>query len=121
MCEHVFPVTSQGHRYAQFQRALKTGNAHLALAAAAELRQVGLADALSLCLLIRDDDPIRYDRAAVRWVALLLDRDRKLPLGDLRELAELLVGVGRHDEVARLRLERWLRMHGFGDEADRVA
>ena len=24
------PVTSQGHRYAQFQRALKTGNAHLA-------------------------------------------------------------------------------------------
>jgi hypothetical protein len=51
------PVTSQGHRYAQFQRALKTGNAHLALAAAAELRHVDLADALSLVLLIRDDDP----------------------------------------------------------------
>jgi hypothetical protein len=50
-------VTSQGHRYAQFQRALKTGNAHLALAAAAELRHVDLADALSLVLLIRDDDP----------------------------------------------------------------
>ena len=40
-------VTSHGHHYAQFQRALKTGNAHLALAAAAELRQVGLADALA--------------------------------------------------------------------------
>ncbi len=39
MCEHVFPMTSQGHRYAQFQRALKTGNAHLALAAAAAIEQ----------------------------------------------------------------------------------
>jgi hypothetical protein len=39
-------------------------------------------------------DPIRYDRAAVRWLALLLDRDRSLHLGDLHKLAELLVGVG---------------------------
>jgi len=53
-------MTSQGHRYAQFQRALKTGNAHLALAAAAELRHVDLADPLSLVLLIREDDPLRY-------------------------------------------------------------
>lgn len=29
---------------------------------------------------------MRYDRAAVRWVALLLDKDRTLNLGDLREL-----------------------------------
>jgi hypothetical protein len=45
MCEHPFPVGSQGHQYTQFQRALKTGNGHLALAAAAELRPVDLADA----------------------------------------------------------------------------
>ena len=44
-------MTSQGHVYAQFQRALKTGNAHLAFAAAAELRHVDVADALSLVLL----------------------------------------------------------------------
>jgi hypothetical protein len=36
-----------------------SGHAHLALAAAAEPRDVGLADALSLVLLIRDDDPQR--------------------------------------------------------------
>jgi hypothetical protein len=59
-------VTSQGHRYAQFQRALKTGNAHLALAAAAELRHVDLADALSLVVLIRDSAPLRYEHTAVR-------------------------------------------------------
>src|SRR3989442_9486395 len=108
MCEHAFAVTSQGHPYAKFQRALKTRNAHLALAAAADLRAIGLADALSLILLVRDDDPIRYDRAAVRWVALLLAQDRSLHLGDLRELADLLMGVGHHDQVAQLRLERWL-------------
>ena len=99
-------MTSQGHLYAQFQRALKTGNAHLALAAAAELRHVDLADALSLVLLIRDDDPQRYDRAAVRWLA---------------RYVEQVDGAGRHDRVAVLRLERWLRARGYEDEADRVA
>jgi hypothetical protein len=114
-------MTSQGRPYTKFQRALKTGNAHIALAAAAELKTIGLADALSLTLLVRDDDPIRYDRAAVRWLALLLAQDRSLHLGDLRELADLLLGVGHYDQVAQLRLERWLRGRGFGEEADRVA
>lgn len=36
-------MTSQGHHYARFQRALKTGYAHIALAAAAELCHVDLA------------------------------------------------------------------------------
>jgi hypothetical protein len=44
-----------------------------------------------------------------------------LHLEDLRELADLLVGVGGHDQVAQLRLERWLKMRGFGEEANRVA
>jgi hypothetical protein len=63
------PRDASWSRHAQFQRALKTGNAHLTLAAAAELRQVDLADALSLVLLVREDAPLKYDRAAVRWVA----------------------------------------------------
>jgi hypothetical protein len=49
--------------------ACAQGNAHLTIAAAAELRQVGLADALSLLLLIREDKPVLYDKAAVRWFA----------------------------------------------------
>jgi hypothetical protein len=115
------PVTSQGHRYAQFQRALRTGNAHLALAAAAELRHVALADALSLVLLIRDDDPLRYERAAVRWLSRYTAEDRQLRLADARELVDMLDAVGRHDQVAKLRLERFFRARGYGDEADRVA
>jgi len=46
MCEHAF-VTSQGHAYSRFQRALKTGSAFLAMEAARELAFLGLADALS--------------------------------------------------------------------------
>jgi hypothetical protein len=38
-CEHVF-VTSQGSPYARFQRALPTGNAHLAWSAATELQHI---------------------------------------------------------------------------------
>jgi hypothetical protein len=102
-------------------RALKTGNAHLALAAAAELRHVDLADALSLVLLIRDGDPLRYERAAVRWLARYAAQDRAMRLAEARELVDLLDGAGRHDRVAVLRLERWLRARGYEDEADRVA
>jgi hypothetical protein len=114
-------VTSQGHRYAQFQRALKTGNAHLALAVAAELRHVDLADALSLVLLIRDDDPLLFERAAVRWLSRYAAKDRQLRLAEARELVDMLVGVGRHDQVAAMRLERFLRSRGYESEADRVA
>jgi hypothetical protein len=94
-------MTSQGHAYATVQRALKTGNAHIALAAAAELRQVGLADALSLVLLIREDNPVLYDKAAARWVSKYAADDRYLLLRDARELIDLLDGAGRHDQGRR--------------------
>jgi hypothetical protein len=48
-------------------------------------------------------------------------RGSQLRLGDARELVDLLAAVGRHDQVAKLRLERWLRARGYDDEADRVA
>jgi hypothetical protein len=64
-------VTSQGHPYARFRRALATGNACLAEAAARDVQHVALRDALELCLLYRDD-PERYERAAARWIARLV-------------------------------------------------
>jgi hypothetical protein len=63
----------------------------------------------SLVLLIRDDDPLRFERAAVRWLSRYTAGDRGLRLSEARELVEMLDGVGRHDQVARLRLERFLR------------
>jgi hypothetical protein len=76
---------------------------------------------LSLALLIRDDDPLRYERAAVRWLSRYAAADRELRLAEARELVDMLQAVGRHDQVATLRLERWLRSRGYEVEADRVA
>jgi hypothetical protein len=61
-------LTSQGNAYAQFQRAVKRGNPILALDAARELNHVTLEDALSLCLVMRQDTR-RYQRAGARWLA----------------------------------------------------
>lgn len=58
-------MTSDGSPYGRFQRALKTGNVNLALAAARELPKINLSDSLRLCLLLRDTD--LFERAALRW------------------------------------------------------
>lgn len=60
-------MTSQGHAYARFRRALKAGNVLLAVAAAHDLRMVSLADALELLLLLARQGGERYARAAIRW------------------------------------------------------
>ena len=41
----------------RFRRALDRGNVTEALSAAAELQHVGIAEALELCLLLRDKRP----------------------------------------------------------------
>jgi len=60
-------VTSQGSPYARFRRALDRGNLLEALSSASELEHVGLAEALELCLLLREKQPARYTRAALSW------------------------------------------------------
>ena len=58
-----------GSPYPRFQRALATGNLRLIRAAAAELPQVDLGDALAVCMAIREAEPERFERAALRWLA----------------------------------------------------
>ncbi len=70
-CEHAF-VTSQGSAYSRFQRALMTGNLHVIEAAAAELPNVGLDDALAILVALAQNSDPRFDRAAARWVGRLL-------------------------------------------------
>jgi hypothetical protein len=60
-------VRSEGSAYGRLRRALDTGNARIALAAAADLGHVGLTDALELVLLLLDTEPSRFERAALRW------------------------------------------------------
>ena len=70
--------------------ALATGNPRIADAAARDLEHVGLADALELCLLYRDD-PERYERAAARWIGRLVAERPRLRLSEV----ELAVGAFR--------------------------
>jgi hypothetical protein len=51
-------------------------------------------------------------RAAVRWLSRYAAEDRELRLAEARELVDMLAAVGRHDQVAKLRLERFLRARG---------
>lgn len=62
-------MTSQGSPYSRFQRALRTQDLHLIRAAAAELPQVDLVDALAVCdVMARRADPA-FERSAARWIA----------------------------------------------------
>jgi hypothetical protein len=63
---HAF-VTAQGSPYTRLRRALDHGNLTEALSAASELEDVGLVEALELCLLLCDRAPEKYGRAAIRW------------------------------------------------------
>ncbi len=69
-------MTSQGSPYARFKRCLATGNGALVRAAAAELPRLSLEDALAVCLVLRESEPEVFDRAIVRWHALLCRQAR---------------------------------------------
>jgi hypothetical protein len=92
VCEHLF-VTSQGHAYSRFRRALDRGNVTEALSAAAELQFVALAEALELTLLLADEDPQRYERAAVRWHVRFLHETKNVDLRESLAVLALLAAI----------------------------
>ena len=57
----------------------------------------------------------------MRWLSRYAAEDRRLGLAAARELVDPLDAVGRHDQVAQLRLKRFLRARGPEAEVDRVA
>ena len=80
-------VTSQGSAYARFRRALKTGNLTLIRNAAAELPRVDLSDALEVCVAIRNAEPDRFERAALRWLARFCVERRDATLAQVQTAA----------------------------------
>ena len=92
-------VTSQGHAYSQFHRALRTRNPFLALEAARELNHITLEDALGLCLLLHNDAR-RYQHATARWLARYHADVQGVTLTDIREIADLLAALPIHGAEA---------------------
>jgi hypothetical protein len=62
-------VTAQGHPRAIFKRAVERGNIVGAEATARELGKLSLEEALGLLFLYAEKEPIKYERAALRWLA----------------------------------------------------
>jgi hypothetical protein len=109
-------VTSQGSAYSQFKRALSRGSFLLAWSLAADLPRVPLADALSLLLLARDQQPWRFEAAAPRWHARLCSEaaltlsDAQLALAALQALAGSSAPIGGRTLIAIC------RAYGLDDE-----
>jgi hypothetical protein len=106
-------VTLQGSPYGRFRRALDRGNVTEALSAASELQHVGLAEALELCLLLRDKAPERYPRGALRWPGRLY-REVDVSLEEAQAiLAALVVMAGERKGNAAFALADLLSWRGL--------
>src|SRR3954466_5136710 len=91
-------MTSQGTARGRFARAIKRRHLNAAEIAAREMGGLSLEDALSLCELMADLDPERYERAALRWLQRFID-ERLPPLAEIALAATALTEV-RHGERA---------------------
>jgi hypothetical protein len=107
-------MTSDGNAYARFRRALATGNEVLVLAAARELPQIALDDALRICLVLRGADPDRYERAAVRWLGRFALEARGATIADLRQAADALDTLPERATEAMERLQSLCLARGVG-------
>jgi hypothetical protein len=102
-------MTSQGTARGRFQRAIQGRHLQAAEMAAREMGGLSLADALSLCELLANTDPARYERAALRWLQRFID-ERLPPLTEVALAAAALADLrhGRRDAGAET-LKRLLR------------
>jgi len=87
-------MTSQGTAHGRFQRAIHRRHLQAAEMAAREMGGLSLSDALSLCELLANVDPARYERAALRWLQRFID-ERLPPLTEVALAASALAEL-RH-------------------------
>ena len=113
-------MTSDGTAYGRFRRALRMGNLAQVRAAAAELPQIGLDDALTVVLLMDEHDDDRYERAAVRWLARLVCERQTVGLADLSLGLTALEALPLNREAAVSVLADICARHGVR-YADRAA
>jgi hypothetical protein len=78
----------------------------MALAAARDLPQLGLVDALELTILVARRDPRRHPRIAARWLLRYLEEDPHATIDEAVLAASSLAalsGVGHEDAASVLR------------------
>ena len=117
-------MTSQGSAITRFDRAVRTGNPNIVIAAAHEFpRPVLLRDALRVLLVLAAAAPDRYPPAAARFGARLVGRAKAV--GRRRAETARGFGSGRSDLTTALALPRclpaFLQSRAAGDTSDRSA
>jgi len=105
-------MANAGSPYARFRRSLETGNSHLVLAAARELPQVALHDGLHVCLVLRDGDPDRHERAAVSVLRRFALEGRGGTVAELRLAADALDVLPEQQSEAKARLQALCLVRG---------
>ena len=70
-------MTSRGHPHAEFKRALERGNLWVAEAAARDLPEVPLEDALKLVHLYAERESPKFEAAATKWLRRISMRARR--------------------------------------------
>ena len=83
------------------------------MTAAKELPRIALDDALRICLVLRDSDPDRYERAAVRWLGRFALEARDVTINAVRAAAEALDDLPEQPAEAMDRLQRLCAAHGL--------
>jgi hypothetical protein len=106
-CEHTF-VTSQGHAYSRFHRALLTKNVTLIDSAARELQHVGLDDALRILVVLAERGDQRFGHAAARFAARVTTEQR-LSLAEARYVLALAEALPRSPDAIALLLQGYCR------------
>jgi hypothetical protein len=100
-------MTAQGHPRTIFKRAIERGNLVVAEASAKEMGRLTLEEALRLLFLYAEKDPVRYERAALRWLDRYLTEGKKVTLLSA-QLAVAALGelrAGERERATRLLVE----------------
>jgi hypothetical protein len=101
--------------YARFCAALASGDLDFIRFHARELPVIRLGDALRICLMVRDQDPERYEQAALRWIGRFALEARTATLADVRVGADALARLSSQADDAIAVLQRLCLNHGLGD------
>jgi len=93
---------------------LDAGRLEVIRASASDLASVSLADALGVCLLVRDRDVAGYERAIACWVGCFALAASEATVTDLRDALDILQALPADPDGSMERLSALCVRHGVG-------
>lgn len=93
------PLTSSSSASQRFRAALAIGNPRLVRSAAAELPDIGIAEAAAILLVVERTEPENYERTALRWLAKLSSEGQDVDLSCVAQAATALEALPHHPDA----------------------